>query len=209
MGQRLLAESRVFAKSLDTVDALLSPLLGKSVKDLLLNVTSEELQETAYSQPLLFAIQVGVTEVLASLGVTPAAVVGHSVGDIAAAWACGALSLEDAVRVIHARSATQSTTRGLGRMAAFARSAEQSKALIKVLHLENGKTFEIDAPDNSSDNRYIDAMTVDGKRYTHNYITHGQILKGGKMEVEMSDKPNTRRGTARSDRPYSFSNEKH
>ena len=78
-----------------------------------------------------------------------------------------------------------------------------------VLHLENGKTFEIDAPDNSSDNRYIDAMTVDGKRYTHNYITHGQILKGGKMEVEMSDKPNTRRGTARSDRPYSFSNEKH
>ena len=78
-----------------------------------------------------------------------------------------------------------------------------------VLHLENGKTFEIDAPDNSSDNRYIDAMTVDGKRYTHNYITHGQIMQGGKMEVEMSDKPNTRRGTARSDRPYSFSNEKH
>lgn len=137
MGQKLYAESRVFAKSLDTVDALLSPLLGRAVKDLLLSATAEVLQETAYSQPLLFAIQVGVTEVLASLGVTPAAVVGHSVGEIAAAWACGALSLEDAVRVIHARSATQSTTRGLGRMAAFARSAEQSKALIKALHLEN------------------------------------------------------------------------
>lgn len=137
MGQKLYAESRVFAKSLDTVDALLFPLLGRAVKDLLLNATAEDLQETAYSQPLLFAIQVGVSEVLASLGVTPAAVVGHSVGEIAAAWACGALSLEDAVRVIHARSATQSTTRGLGRMAAFARSAEQSKALIKALHLEN------------------------------------------------------------------------
>lgn len=137
MGQKLYAESRVFAKSLDTLDALLFPLLGRAVKDLLLNATAEDLQETAYSQPLLFAIQVGVTEVLASLGVTPAAVVGHSVGEIAAAWACGALSLEDAVRVIHARSATQSTTRGLGRMAAFARSAEQSKALIKALHLEN------------------------------------------------------------------------
>ncbi len=137
MGQKLYAESRVFAKSLDTVDALLFPLLGRPVKDLLLNATAEDLQETAYSQPLLFAIQVGVTEVLACLGVTPAAVVGHSVGEIAAAWACGALSLQDAVRVIHARSATQSTTRGLGRMAAFARSAEQSKALIKALHLEN------------------------------------------------------------------------
>ncbi len=137
MGQKLYAESRVFAKSLDTVDALLFPLLGRAVKDLLLNATAKDLQETAYSQPLLFAIQVGVSEVLASLGVTPAAVVGHSVGEIAAAWACGALSLEDAVRVIHARSATQSTTRGLGRMAAFARSAEQSKALIKALHLEN------------------------------------------------------------------------
>ena len=137
MGQKLYAGSLVFAKSVDTVDALLSPLLGRAVKDLLLNATAEDLQETAYSQPLLFAVQVGVTEVLASLGVTPAAVVGHSVGEIAAAWACGALSLQDAVRVIHARSATQSTTRGLGRMAAFARSAEQSKALIKVLHLEN------------------------------------------------------------------------
>ena len=137
MGQKLYAGSLVFAKSLDTVDALLFPLLGRAVKDLLLNATAEDLQETAYSQPLLFAIQVGVTEVLASLGVTPAAVVGHSVGEIAAAWACRALSLEDAVRVIHARSATQSTTRDLGRMAAFACSAEQSKALIKALHLEN------------------------------------------------------------------------
>lgn len=116
---------------------MLSPLLGKSVKDLLLHATSEDLQETAYSQPLLFAIQVGVTEALASLGVTPAAVVGHSVGEIAAAWACGSLSLQDAVRVIHARSATQSTTRGFGRMAAFARSAEQSRELIRTLHLEN------------------------------------------------------------------------
>lgn len=137
MGQRLYAESQIFVQSVDEVDSLLFPLLGKSIRNLLLNATSEILQETAWSQPLLFAIQVGITRVLASLGIRPAAVVGHSVGEIAAAWACGALSLEDAARVIYARSATQSTTRGLGRMAAFARSAEESQELLETLHLEN------------------------------------------------------------------------
>ena len=78
-----------------------------------------------------------------------------------------------------------------------------------VLHLENGNTLEIDAPDNSADNRYIDQMTVNGKRHTENYITHEQIMNGGKIEVKMTDRPNTKRGTAKSDRPYSFSNEKH
>ena len=76
------------------------------------------------------------------------------------------------------------------------------------VHLENGKTFEIEAPENSASNYYIDAMKLNGKNYTRNYITHGDLMKGGKMSVKMSDKPNTKRGTDKADRPYSFSNEK-
>ena len=76
-----------------------------------------------------------------------------------------------------------------------------------TIHLENGKTFEINAPENSADNIYIDNLKLNKKNYTRNYITHSDIMRGGKMDVTMSAKPNHKRGTATADRPYSFSNE--
>ena len=76
-----------------------------------------------------------------------------------------------------------------------------------TIHLENGKTFEIIAPENSADNIYIDNLKLNKKNYTRNYITHSDIMRGGKMDVTMSAKPNHKRGTATADRPYSFSNE--
>ena len=76
-----------------------------------------------------------------------------------------------------------------------------------TIHLENGKKFVINAPANSAENIYIDNMKVNGKRYTRNYITHSEIMRGGKMDVTMSAQPNLKRGTAAADRPYSFSNE--
>ena len=76
-----------------------------------------------------------------------------------------------------------------------------------TIHLENGKDFVVEAPENSKSNIYIDALKLNGKNYTRNYITHNDLMQGGKMSVKMSNQPNTKRGTAKSDRPYSFSNE--
>ena len=76
-----------------------------------------------------------------------------------------------------------------------------------TIHLENGKTFEINAPENSAENIYIDNLKLNKKNYTRNYVTHSDIMRGGKMDVTMSAKPNQKRGTATADRPYSFSNE--
>ena len=76
-----------------------------------------------------------------------------------------------------------------------------------TIHLENGKTFEINAPENSAENIYIDNLKLNKKNYTRNYITHSDIMRGGKMDVTMSAKPNQKRGTATADRPYSFTNE--
>ena len=76
-----------------------------------------------------------------------------------------------------------------------------------TLNLENGRQFVIDAPENSSRNIYIDGITIDGKDYDKNYITHGMIDNGGGMEIKMSDKPNMTRGTTEEAYPYSFSNE--
>ena len=76
-----------------------------------------------------------------------------------------------------------------------------------TLHLANGEDFVIEAPENSAENRYIDNLSLNGKAYTRNYITHSDIMAGGKMSIKMSAEPNTQRGTTDEDRPYSFSRE--
>ena len=76
-----------------------------------------------------------------------------------------------------------------------------------TLHLENGNTMTIDAVGNSRSNRYIDSMTLNGKTYTKNYLTHADIMKGGSIVCAMSAEPNRSRGTQEADFPYSFTNE--
>ncbi|MDR3366467.1 MAG: GH92 family glycosyl hydrolase [Prevotellaceae bacterium] len=74
-----------------------------------------------------------------------------------------------------------------------------------LLHLENGKTLTINAPENSEDNKYIHALSVNGKAVTRSYLTHGELLNGATIEAAMSSTPNTQRGTQAEDAPYSFS----
>ena len=75
------------------------------------------------------------------------------------------------------------------------------------LHLENGKTVTIEANNNSKENCYIRSMKVNGKNYTHNYLTHEQLLNGANIRYVMSGTPNKQRGTEEADAPYSFSKE--
>ncbi|MCX4333380.1 MAG: GH92 family glycosyl hydrolase [Bacteroidales bacterium] len=77
-----------------------------------------------------------------------------------------------------------------------------------VISLENGRTIEISAPKNSDENRYIKSLTVNGKKYTKNYFSHFDLLKGGKYVFDMSSAPCKERGVSESDFPYSFSREK-
>jgi len=75
------------------------------------------LEETEIAQPAIFALQVALAAVWRSWGITPDAVVGHSVGEIAAAHLAGALTLDDAVRVVYHRSRLMQQATGLGQMA--------------------------------------------------------------------------------------------
>ncbi|WP_352423928.1 GH92 family glycosyl hydrolase [Proteiniphilum sp.] len=77
-----------------------------------------------------------------------------------------------------------------------------------TVHLENGKTIEINAPDNTCETRYVSDIKMNGKEYTKNYFTHDQLMNGAKIDFSMSETPNKMRGTKESDFPYSFSNEK-
>lgn len=70
---------------------------------------------------------------------------------------------------------------------------------------ENGKKIEIKAKGNGAENVYVESVKLNGRRHAANYVTHTQLAGGAKLDFRMSSKPNTRRGTAESDRPYSFS----
>ena len=76
-----------------------------------------------------------------------------------------------------------------------------------TLHLENGKSLTITAKGNSDNTRYVNAMTLNGETYNHNYLTHDAVMNGGNIVFDMSTTPNTQRGTLAEDVPYSLSNE--
>ncbi len=121
MGRALL-EDPVFAEVISQIDEYFEPLGGYKLSDDLAGhldaARGDGYQRTEFAQPALFALQVGITSMLAHAGIKPQAVVGHSVGEVAAAWASGVLSLESATRVIYHRSRLQGRTKGNGAMTA-------------------------------------------------------------------------------------------
>lgn len=78
------------------------------------------------------------------------------------------------------------------------------KATIK---LPNGNTIEINAPENSAENRYIGSMRMNGAAYTKTFLRHSELIKGATLEFDMVDTPNTNIRLTKADLPYSLSNE--
>ncbi|MCK2237258.1 MULTISPECIES: type I polyketide synthase [unclassified Crossiella] len=127
MGAELLATEPAFADALSEVDELVQALAGFSPKRLLLD--RAELDGFAVVQPTLFAVQVALAELWRSYDVRPDAVIGHSVGEVAAAVVSGALSLADGVRVVTARSRLAAALAEPGVMAVLELRAEEVAAV--------------------------------------------------------------------------------
>jgi acyl transferase domain-containing protein/NADPH:quinone reductase-like Zn-dependent oxidoreductase/acyl carrier protein/SAM-dependent methyltransferase len=170
MGRELLAENDLFRAVIEAVDRIFSPLAGWSLLAEMQRPQSESrVSLTEYAQPLLFALQLGLTRVLSSSGIVPSAVVGHSVGEVAAAYASGALTLEDAVSVIYYRSKAQAKTAGSGKMAALGVSAADAQDVIDSvggwleIAAENAPESVTVAGDPDSLNRVIEVLTERGK----------------------------------------------
>ncbi|MEQ9364094.1 MAG: beta-ketoacyl synthase N-terminal-like domain-containing protein, partial [Leptospirales bacterium] len=112
----LLENEPVFRETLERCDAILQELAGWSLMEQLSN--DDESKDTRYTQPCLTAIQIALFELWKSWGVVPDAVVGHSMGEVPAAYMAGVLSLEDAMRVIfHRGRLIQTLCDGRGGMA--------------------------------------------------------------------------------------------
>src|SRR5262249_28275798 len=87
--------------------------------------------ETRIAQPCIFALQVGLTWMLRDRGILPAAVVGHSIGELAAAVAADVLSLEEATRIVFWRSRCQAQAEGRGAMASLGLSERDARKLLE------------------------------------------------------------------------------
>ncbi|OBK28848.1 hypothetical protein A5634_19600 [Mycobacterium asiaticum] len=126
MCMELYQHHRVFARSLDECDEALRPYTGWSVRDVLRqDPAAPSLDRVDVVQPVLFAIMVSLADLLASYGIIPDAVIGHSQGEIAAAYVAGALSLNDAAKVAALRSQAITVLSGSGGMASIVLPAEE------------------------------------------------------------------------------------
>ncbi|MGW5639849.1 beta-ketoacyl synthase N-terminal-like domain-containing protein, partial [Streptomyces sp. NPDC003832] len=129
MGRGLLESSPVFTSRIAECEAALAPFVDWSLSGVLRGDDDAWLRRVDVVQPVLWAVMVSLAALWESLGVEPSAVVGHSQGEIAAAAVVGALSLEDAARVVALRSAAvREELAGRGGMLSLATgSAKASK----------------------------------------------------------------------------------
>uniref|UniRef100_UPI001969749E type I polyketide synthase n=1 Tax=Streptomyces sporangiiformans TaxID=2315329 RepID=UPI001969749E len=123
MATELIESSPVFAERMRECAAALSSYVEWSLFDVLED--AEALERVDVVQPVLWAVMVSLAELWRSYGVRPAAVVGHSQGEIAAACVAGALSIDDAARVVALRSKAILALSGLGGMVSVALPVEE------------------------------------------------------------------------------------
>ncbi|MFI9502942.1 beta-ketoacyl synthase N-terminal-like domain-containing protein [Nocardia sp. NPDC052566] len=136
MGRKLIRYQPAFRNALQAVDRELRPVLGWSPFAAIdRGQDAEALADTGVAQPIIFALQVALAAMWRGLGIVPDAVVGHSVGEVAAAHVCGAIDLPTAARVIAARAQATARLRDNGCMAVVNLPAEELGSLPSGVYL--------------------------------------------------------------------------
>lgn len=132
MGRELYETAPRFRRTLDRCAAILAPLLDKPLLEVMFAVPGQEglIDETAYTQPALFSLAYALGDLWASWAVKPAVMLGHSVGEYAAAALAGVFTLEDALKLIAARGRLmQALPRDGAMMTIFAGEAAVAEAI--------------------------------------------------------------------------------
>ncbi len=186
MARELLDSNPVFRRCIERISRQFEVSGAESVVDLMMSDDlGDRLLHARVAQPLLFAIQVALVEALKVLGLRPHAVLGHSVGEVAAAHTAGMISLQDAVEIIVTRSNALEKIRGAGTMAGMAASKNEVTQMI----IDLGLDVEI-AAENASENVTVTGkadevarllatareMRIAGKRLAIDYPYHSRFL---------------------------------
>lgn len=147
MGQLAYLRSELFRREIDAIDRFFKPLSGWSIGETIkAGLDSERMAMTSVSQPMIYAIQSAIVSVLARFGIKPNVVLGHSMGEVAAAEASGILSREEAVKVIYLRSNHQESVRGQGTMMVIAACDERTKEMITAFANPDVEIAAINSP---------------------------------------------------------------
>ena len=133
MARALYEHSKVFRDALDAAAAILDPLLGRPLLDAL-NAPGDAdapINQTRFGQPALVAVEIALAALWRSWGIVPTAVLGHSLGEYAAAHVAGVLSLEDALRIVVERTRQVDTITAAGGMTTIFAPTIEVEAFLK------------------------------------------------------------------------------
>ncbi|MER5807300.1 type I polyketide synthase [Streptomyces sp. NPDC002033] len=190
MAVELLDSSPVFAERIADCEKALEPYVDWSLTEVLRS--GEPLERVDVVQPVLFAVMVALTAVWESAGVAPSAVIGHSQGEIAAACVAGALSLEDAAKVVALRSRAINALSGLGGMVAVALSAEDAAARIApwdgrlAVAVVNGPTLTVVSGETAACDELVRTLREEGvrvRRVAVDYASHSTYVENIEAEL--------------------------
>ncbi|MFC0601449.1 type I polyketide synthase [Streptomyces palmae] len=187
MAVELLDSSPVFGEAMGECERALAPFVEWSLEGVLRGVAGAPgLERVDVVQPALWAVMVSLARVWRSVGVEPAAVVGHSQGEIAAACVAGALSLEDAARVVALRSRALLEIAGEGGMASLPLPvAEVEKLLVRwdgrlSVAALNGPSSTVVAGDARAIEEIVEEQTAVGvraRRIPVDYASHSEHVE--------------------------------
>ena len=141
MGGELYREEPVFRRELDRCAELLTEHLGRDLRELLFPAPEHEdeaqevLRSTQYAQPAIFAVSYAAAKLWMSLGIRPSVLLGHSVGELAAACIAEVLSLEDALRAVAARGRLMQSMPGGSMLAVMSPAAQVEPLLLPSLSI--------------------------------------------------------------------------
>ncbi len=134
MGADLYRDEPVFRAAVDEIADLLFLRIGVDIRDIFdRNDTSGRIRDVAFAVPALFAISLGTARLLQSWGLTPTALLGHSLGECTAAAFTGALTLDDACTLVAARCTAAAQSAGVGGMMSVALSEHELRGILPDL----------------------------------------------------------------------------
>ena len=192
MGVELFETEPVFRSAIERCARTLDPLLGQSLVRLLQDATEGCLDETAVTQPALFAIEYALAEQWRAWGVEPKLVLGHSVGEIVAATIAGVLTLDDALAFVAARGRLMRERTRRGAMVSAFAGEEQVRELLVHEPLVsiaaiNGADTVVISGDEAAVLRVaarLEAVDVPTKRLTVSHAFHSPLLDPMLEELE-------------------------
>jgi acyl transferase domain-containing protein len=192
MGAGLYAAFDVFAAAFDEVCGRIDPLLDCSLKEVVFEPRHAALLDrTEFTQPALFAFEVALFRLLESFGVLPDVLIGHSIGELAAAYVAGVWSLPDACALVVARGRLMGALPGGGAMLAVAASEDRVTTVLAEfsgqvsLAAVNGPSAMVVSGEQAAIDTIEDKLAVEGVRT--NRLRVGHAFHSGLMEPMLDE----------------------